>query len=103
MLSMTRSMLVTVLYRLEGEPEAGECFFADVPTAPGTPTRCMGGCQRHRVTGVSDTTFAPDAAITRESLAVILYRYAAMNEQAQGEKGDLTVFTDGGFRFRLGC
>ena len=47
------------------------------------------------VTGVSDTTFAPDAAITRESLAVILYRYAAMNEQAQGEKGDLTAFADG--------
>ena len=40
-------------------------------------------------------TFAPDAAITRESLAVILYRYAQMKELSQGEAGDLTAFADG--------
>ena len=45
------------------------------------------------VTGVSETSFVPDAAITRESLAVILYRYADVKEQ--GEKGELTAFADG--------
>ena len=95
MLSMSRSMLVTVLYRLEGEPEAGECFFADVADGTWYTDAVAWAAANGIVTGVSDTTFAPDAAITRESLAVILYRYAAMNEQAQGEKGDLTVFTDG--------
>ena len=95
MLSMSRSMLVTVLYRLAGEPEAGECPFTDVPDGTWYTDAVAWAAANGIVTGVSETTFAPDAAITRESLAVILYRYADVKEQTQGEKGDLSAFADG--------
>ena len=95
MMSMSRSMLVTVLYRLAGEPEAGECAFTDVADGTWYTDAVAWAAANGIVTGTTETTFAPDAAITRESLAVILYRYATMKEQAQGEKGDLTAFADG--------
>ena len=95
MLSMSRSMLVTVLYRLEGEPEAGECPFTDVADGTWYTDAVAWAAANGIVTGTTETTFAPEAEITRESLAVILYRYAEMKEQAQGEKGDLTAFADG--------
>ena len=95
MLSMSRSMLVTVLYRLAGEPDAGECAFTDVASGTWYTDAVAWAAANGVVTGTTTTTFAPDAAITRESLAVILYRYAEMKEQAQGEKGDLTAFADG--------
>ena len=93
MLSMSRSMLVTVLYRLAGEPEAGACPFTDVPDGTWYTDAVIWAAENGIVTGVSETSFVPDAAITRESLAVILYRYADVKEQ--GEKGDLTAFADG--------
>ena len=95
MLSMSRSMLVTVLYRLAGEPDAGECGFTDVASGTWYTDAVAWAAANGIVTGTTTTTFAPDAAVTRESLAVILYRYAEMKEQAQGEKGDLTAFADG--------
>lgn len=95
MLSMSRSMLVTVLYRLAGEPDAGECAFTDVASGTWYTDAVAWAAANGIVTGTTTTTFAPDAAVTRESLAVILYRYAEMKEQAQGEKGDLTAFADG--------
>ena len=95
MLSMSRSMLVTVLYRLAGEPDAGECAFTDVADGTWYTDAVAWAAANGIVTGVSDTSFAPEAQITRESLAVMLYRYAELKEQAQGEKGDLTAFADG--------
>ena len=94
-LSMSRSMLVTVLYRLAGEPDAGECSFTDVADGSWYTDAVAWAAANGIVTGTTETTFAPDTAITRESLAVILYRYAAMKEQAQGKAGDLTAFADG--------
>ncbi|MEQ2443077.1 S-layer homology domain-containing protein [Pseudoflavonifractor sp. CLA-AP-H29] len=95
MLSMSRAMLVTVLYRLEGEPQAGACPFTDVPGGTWYTDAVAWAAANGIVTGVSDTRFAPEDEITRESLAVILYRYAAWKDLAQGEAGDLTVFADG--------
>ena len=95
MLSMSRSMLVTVLYRLEGEPEADECAFTDVADGTWYTDAVAWAAANGIVTGINDTTFAPDAEITRESLAVILYRYAQMKELSQGETGNLTAFADG--------
>ena len=73
----TRAMIVTMLYRLEGEPSAAAADFTDV-AATDYYASAVGWAQANAiVTGVSDTAFAPDSAVTREQIAVILYRYAS--------------------------
>ena len=76
----TRAMVVTMLWRLEGEPEGGGSPFADVP-ADAWYGRAVGwAAEQAVVTGVSETAFSPDTPVTREQLATVLYRYA----QARG-------------------
>ena len=47
------------------------------------------------VTGFEDGTFRPDGSITREQLAVMIYRYAKLVGLDVTPDGDLSVFTDG--------
>ncbi len=74
--SMTRSMLVTVLYRLEDAKETGKSAFADVAADTWYSDAVAWANDSGIVTGKSDRQFAPDEMITREQLATILYRYA---------------------------
>ncbi|MBQ4518288.1 MAG: S-layer homology domain-containing protein [Clostridia bacterium] len=76
--TMTRGMLVTVLYRLASpEEEHQRGNFTDVPSGSWFSDSVAWAAGNKLVSGVSETSFAPDASITREQLAVILYRYAA--------------------------
>ena len=78
--STTRAMIVTMLYRLEGEPDIdGESLgypFADVDANAYYGDPVYWARLHGIVNGVSGTSYAPDDAITREQLAAILYRYA---------------------------
>ncbi len=77
--SMSRAMLVTVLYRLAGaEDTAEENPFADVAENEWYTDGICWAAKNRIVSGVSETSFAPDEGITREQLAVILYRYAVL-------------------------
>ncbi len=73
---MTRAMLVTVLHRLEDNPESGENKFADVPDGTWFTDAVAWAAANGIVNGKSETSFAPNDPITREQLAAILYRYA---------------------------
>ena len=77
--STTRAMIVTMLYRLEGEPDIdGESLgypFADVDANAYYGDPVYWARLHGIVNGVSGTSYAPDDAITREQLAAILYRY----------------------------
>lgn len=76
--TMTRGMLVTVLYRLASpEGKHSSVNFADVPAGAWFSESVAWAASNSLVSGVSGAEFAPDVAITREQLAVILYRYAA--------------------------
>lgn len=78
----TRAMVVTMVWRLEGEPSADKAAsFADVSADAWYANAVAWASEVHAVNGTSDTTFSPDTPITREQLAAILYRYA----QAKGE------------------
>lgn len=94
MLSMSRAMLVTVLYRMENEPNAGTCSFTDVAADTWYTKAVSWAAANGIVTGISETAFAPDTQITRESLVVILYRYAMMKKLELNRNGDLTAFKD---------
>ena len=74
-LNMSRAMLVTVLWRYEGEPKLGSNIFDDVPDAWYTDAVVWAASQGV-VNGMGDGKFAPYLDITREQLAVILFRYA---------------------------
>lgn len=74
---LSRAMLVTVLYRSEGEPAVNRSIpFADLGAGAYYTNAVIWAAQNGIVNGISSTEFAPDANITREQLATILYRYA---------------------------
>ena len=75
--TLTRGMMVTVLYRLEGEPESrADLPFEDVEAGAWYTEAVRWAVDEGIVLGTSDTTYEPDAMITREQLATMLYRYA---------------------------
>ena len=95
--SMTRAMLVTVLYRLEGEPAvAGRSSFADVRSGAYYEKAVIWAAANGIVTGTSSTSFSPDAKITREQLAAILYRYAQYKKLDTSASEKLSSFSDAG-------
>ena len=95
--SMTRAMLVTVLYRLEGEPAvAGRSSFADVKSGAYYEKAVIWAAANGIVTGTSSTSFSPDAKVTREQLAAILYRYAQYKKLDTSASEKLNSFSDAG-------
>lgn len=95
--SMTRAMLVTVLYRLEGEPAvAGRSSFADVRSGAYYEKAVIWAAANGIVTGTSSTSFSPDAKVTREQLAAILYRYAQYKNLDTSASEKLSSFSDAG-------
>ncbi|MDO4270426.1 MAG: S-layer homology domain-containing protein [Eubacteriales bacterium] len=92
---MSRGMLVTVLNRLENEPRAASSQrFDDIP-----PERYYSGAvawaaERQLVSGVGGGSFAPDRPVSREELAVMLYRYGGMLGVTTDASADLTRFQD---------
>lgn len=75
-LTTSRGQLVTMLYRMAGEPEvSGETGFTDL-TQDYYKDAVLWAFQNGIVTGRSDTKFDPEADVTRQELATILYRYA---------------------------
>lgn len=73
--SMTRGMLVTVLHRLEGEPDAESVSFSDIQSGTYYENAVAWAKKSGIAGGVSDTEFAPNANITREQIAVMIYRF----------------------------
>ena len=74
---MTRAMLVTVLHRLDSSKEAEkQCEFTDIPENSWYTKSVHWAESNNIINGITENTFAPDSEITREQMAVILYRYA---------------------------
>ena len=88
---VTRAMLVTVLYRAAGSPEAPERSpFADVAANRYYSDAVAWAAEAGVVNGMAPDRFAPDAPITREQLVTILFRYAGDD----GSRTDLSAFPD---------
>ncbi len=93
--SMTRAMLVTVLYRIEGEPTVtGRSSFTDVRSGAYYEKSVIWAAANGIVTGTDSTSFSPDAKVTREQLAAILYRYAQYRKLDTDASAKLNSFTD---------
>ena len=91
----TRAQLVTILYRLEGEPEvSGTSGFTDVEAGTWYTDAVAWAAANGIVNGVSETEFAPGKDITREQLATILFRYAEAKGYDVSARADLSAYTD---------
>ena len=74
--TLTRAMLVQTLYAMEGRPAAASAGFADVASGDWYASAVNWAAANGVVSGVSETGFGPNNALTREQLALILYRFA---------------------------
>ena len=93
---MTREMLVTVIYRMSGEPEPSTavCKFEDVEEGTWYSDAIKWAVENDIVCGVSDTEFGVEQNITREQLAVMFMRYAKAMGCDTTIFAELTEFTD---------
>ena len=95
--SMTRAMLVTVLYRLAGSPSVtGSNDFPDVQSGQWYTKAVLWADQNGIVTGYDDGRFGTSDNITREQIAAILYRYARYMSYDTGATTDFAGYTDAG-------
>lgn len=93
--TITRGMVVTMLWRMAGEPYEAAAGFTDVAAGRYYTTAVAWAARNGIVEGMTATTFAPDQAITREQLASILYRYAKWLGFS-GYGSDISGYTDAG-------
>ncbi len=93
--NMTRAMLVTVLWRYAGSVEEGTVDFTDVERYQWYGMAVAWAAHNGIVGGVGNNKFDPNGNITREQLAVILYRYADNNGFDTSATADLRDFPDG--------
>lgn len=91
--TMTRAMLVQVLYNISGEP-AEPHGFADVKPGAWYCDAVNWAAKNGVVSGTSETTFSPDSAVTREQMVTILFRYARQYGAKSGQADVLARFTD---------
>lgn len=90
----SRAMLITILYRAQGSPAAAAPDFSDVPAGSWFTDAVGWGAKREIVLGFEDDTFRPDAAVTREQVAAILYRYASFCGYDTAARTPLERFDD---------
>ena len=94
--TMTRAMLVTVLWRYAGKPIAEiTTEFSDVPKGQWYSNAVTWAAEKGIVTGMGNGRFAPNDTITREQMATILYRFAEQIELDTSARAELTQFNDG--------
>ena len=91
----TRAMVVTILYRLDGEPAVMKDIpFADVPAGQWYSNAINWAAANGIVDGYGNGKFGPDDTITREQMAAILYRYASYKGYSVSDLANLTGYTD---------
>lgn len=93
-LTTTRGMIVTMLYRLQGEPEVGEGCFSDVNAAAYYADAVTWAAENDIVSGYGNKIFGPNDAITREQLAAILYRYCEAMRYEISARSNLSAYSD---------
>ena len=92
--TLTRAMLVTILWRMQGNPEAGASGFKDVVRGSWYAGAVDWAYETGVVKGVTAERFDPNAPITREQAAVILYRYSQLRGHISMSLADLSGFYD---------
>lgn len=88
--NMSRAMLATVLYRMSGETAEADSSFRDVSSSSYYAAAVSWASSEGIVNGTGANAFSPNASVTREQLAAMLYRYAG----EPSVSADLSAYTD---------
>ena len=92
--TMTRGMAATILYSLEGSPAvSAKSPFADVTDGQWYAKAVTWAEQKGIVGGIDSESFAPEAGVTREQLAAILYRYAQYKKYSVSVGEDTNILS----------
>ena len=92
---ITRAMFVTVLYRIENEPQTAAAAFIDIESGSYYEKAVAWASNNGIAFGISENQFAPDDNITREQMAAIIYRYATFKGYDITTSGSI-AYTDNG-------
>lgn len=93
--TMTRAMLVSVLWRLAGAPAPkAPNTFVDVPDGAWYTDAVTWAAENGVVSGIGGSRFDPSGFVTREQTAEILYNYAHNKGYDVSARADLTAFPD---------
>lgn len=96
-MTMTRGMLVTVLYRMAGSPEVtGKMPFTDVAQGRYFYKAILWASQNDIARGMTKELFVPNAPVTREQMVTFFARFAKFQGISTEAKGDLAAYTDAG-------
>lgn len=93
--TMTRAMLVTVLWRMDGSPEAvSEDKFSDVINGSWYADAVAWASANDIVNGYGGGVFGVNDSITRQQLAAVLYRYASLKGVDTSAAADISAYAD---------
>ena len=92
----SRGMIVTILYRLDGSPSASSAGFTDVTSGQWYTDAVNWAAANDIVAGYGNGLFGPNDTVTREQMAVILYRYAQYKGYDTSASNSLNGYTDVG-------
>lgn len=96
MSTLTRAMVVTTLYRIEGKPAVSKTgTFTDVAAGQWYTDAIEWAAANKIVDGYGSGRFGPNDAVTREQLAAILNRYVNFKEYQNDKRADLSTTSDG--------
>lgn len=90
----SRGMIVTILHKLEGNPEAEGSYFADVPLNCYYTKAVSWAAEQGIISGYGNGRFGPDDSLTREQIVMILYSYAKYKGMDVSAQSGLEQFTD---------
>lgn len=94
---VTRGMMATILWRMEGKPEAAKLAgFADVKSNAYYAKAVDWAAENGIFTGYNATTFQPDTPISREQIAATMQRYAKFKGLNMSLTNDLSQYVDAG-------
>ena len=95
--SLSRAMIVTILYRQEGSPSvSGAAGFLDVPSGQWYSAGVAWAAKNGIVNGYGNGSFGPDDNVSREQMLTILYRYAQQKGIDTSARGSLSRYPDAG-------
>ena len=95
--TLTRGMIVTILHRIAGTPEPkNDCVFEDIHPEAYYAAAVTWGYENGIVMGKTQTSFDPEAPVTREQMVTFLYRFAVYMgcEVGVAEATDISGFVD---------
>lgn len=94
-LTLNRSMMAAIFYRLAGSPKVtGAASFQDVPADDWFTKSVAWAEQNGIIAGYGNGKFGPKDSITREQMASLFYRYAAYQKEDTAVEGSLDGFHD---------